>query len=603
MSKIITFIGLFTLFFTRIYALDITKIEPPNWWTGMEHDTVKLLLYGDDFGGWEARLRSRNAKIVDACVYPNSQFYALTLKIRRAGDCRIVFCNKPGNEDKEIIFPVLERKARDIRPIGPEDIVYLLMPDRFADGDPDNNLIPGHKDPLRPDHRWGRRGGDLQGVMDHLDYLQELGVSALWMTPIYENNYINCYHGYTPTNTYAVEPHLGTLETYRALTDSCHSLGIKVIQDHIVNHIAPTHPIAQNPPSPEWLNGTVEDHENCNYRILDVTDVHASESVRRKPVEGWFAGYLADMNLRHPDVVTYWSQQAIWWIESAGLDGLRQDTYAYSDLQGLHRWAEEVRREYPDIFIVAEAMEFDPTRLAYFFQPGQRHYLSSIADFGLSSEIYQLIAEDKNIADFYRSIANDFIYDNPNMMLIFMDNHDMGRFFSAVGGNIRDYLNAFALIFSMRGIPQIYYGNEIGMEGGHDPDNRREFPGGFSNAERSAFHAKGRSEEEQTIFEHFRAFTELRKKHPELFRKGMLHDLQQEVYLLRRSAEGNDNILLTLYNSAETEREISFLRLLPETCMSVETIKNVSSGLMHIDMRNKRISLPAKESVILLFKK
>lgn len=602
MNKIISFISISVLIITHLHALNITKVEPPNWWEGMEHDTVNVLLYGDDFSGWEADLRSRNARIVDAHVYPNTQFYALTLEIRRAGDCRIVFTNKLKMEKKKIVFPILERRTRKIRPVGPEDVVYLLMPDRFADGDTDNNFVPGHNDPVRPEHRWGRRGGDLQGVTDHLDYLQELGITALWMTPVYENNYINCYHGYTPTNTYAVEPHLGTLETYLALTDSCRSRGIKIIQDHIVNHIAPTHPIAQNPPSPAWLNGSLEDHENCNYRILDVTDVHAPESIRRKPVEGWFASYLADMNLRHPAVVEYWVQNAIWWIETVGLDGLRQDTYAYSDLQGLHRWAREVRREYPEIFIVAEVMEFDRTRLAYFFHSGQRHYLSSLADFGLSSEIYQLIVEDKNIADFYRSVANDFIYDNPNMMLTFMDNHDMGRFFSAVRGNISDYLNAFALIFSMRGIPQVYYGDEIGMDGGHDPDNRREFPGGFPDAERSAFQMAGRSGREQTIFEHFTAFTKLRKEHPELFRKAMQHDLQQDVYLIRRSAEGDDNILLTLYNSAKTEREISFLRLLPETCVDVETVKNVSSGVMHIDLRNKRISLPAKESVVLLFK-
>ncbi|MDD4960610.1 MAG: alpha-amylase family glycosyl hydrolase [Candidatus Marinimicrobia bacterium] len=586
-----------------LYALDIKKIEPPNWWVGMEHDTVKVLLYGDDFSGWEASLHSRNVRIVDACAFPNMQFYALTLKIRRAGDCRIVFSHEQKGQKTEIIFPVLERKARKIGHIGPEDVVYLLMPDRFADGDPDNNIVPGHKDPLRPEHRWGRRGGDLQGVMDHLGYLQELGISALWMTPVYENDYINCYHGYTPTNTYAVEPHLGTLETYIALVDSCHTRGIKVIQDHIVNHIAPTHPIAVNPPSPEWLNGTLEDHENCNYRILDVTDVHAPESVRRKPVEGWFAGYLADMNLRHPDVVTYWAQHAIWWIETAGLDGLRQDTYAYSDLDGLHRWAEEVRREYPGIFIVAEAMEFDRTRLAYFFQPGQRHYLSSLADFGLSSEIYQLIAEGKSIADFYRSLANDFIYDDPNMMLVFMDNHDMGRFFTAVNGNIRDYLNAFALVFTLRGIPQIYYGNEIGMEGGHDPDNRREFPGGFTGTERSAFEKNGRTAEENRIFEQFRTFTALRKEHPQLFRETMQHDLQGEAYLLRRGLQGSETLLLTVYNASENKGDIFYGRLLTENFVHIEILKPVSTGTMQIDTAEKKISLPGRESTVLLFKK
>jgi glycosidase len=586
-----------------LYALDIRKIEPPNWWADMEHDTVKILCYGDDFSGWEADRCSRNAKIVDARAYPNTQFYALTLKIRRAGECRIVFTNKLNNENKEFIFPVLERRARDIRTIGPEDVVYLLMPDRFADGDPENNLIPGHNDPVRPDHRWGRRGGDLQGVMDHLDYLQELGITALWMTPVYENNYVNCYHGYTPTNTYAVEPFLGTFDSYKALADSCGKRGIKLIQDHIVNHLAPTHPIAQDPPSPEWLNGTVDEHEECNYRIMDVTDIYAPEEVRRKPAEGWFAGYLADMNLRHPEVLDYWIYHAIWWIESVGLDGIRQDTYAYSDQEGLRRWAAALKREYPQLFIVGEIMEFDRSRLAFFFNAERDNALSSIADFGFSSEIYQLIAENKPVADFYREISNDFIYSDPNRMLTFMDNHDMGRFYTAVKGNIRDYLNAFALLFTMRGIPQIYYGNEIGMEGGHDPENRREFPGGFPGAEQNAFEQSGRTAEENRIFNQFRTFTALRKDHSPLFRDAMRHDLQEDAYLVRRGQKGGDTALLTVYNASENAAVIFYGRLLPENYTHFETLKPVSMGKMQIDTTEKRITLPGKESTVLLFKK
>lgn len=584
-------------------ALEINRAEPPNWWAGMRHDTVKILLYGDDFSGWEASLRSGNARITDAYVYPNPQFFAITLRIRGAGDCRIVFRNRESGETKTLTYPVLQRKMREIAGIGPEDVIYLLMPDRFADGNPENNIIPGHRDPIRPEHRWGRRGGDLQGVIDHLDYLQELGISTLWMTPIYENNYINCYHGYTPTNTYAVEPFLGTLDTYKALADSCRKRNIKLIQDHIVNHIAPTHPIAQNPPSPEWLNGTVDEHEECNYRIMDVTDIYAPEEVRRKPAEGWFAGYLADMNLRHPEVLDYWIYNAIWWIESIGLDGIRQDTYAYSDQEGLRRWASALKREYPQLFIVGEIMEFDRNRLAFFFNAERDNALSSVADFGFSSEIYQLIAENKPVADFYREISNDFIYRDPNRMLTFMDNHDMGRFYTAVKGDIRDYLNAFALLFTMRGIPQIYYGNEIGMEGGHDPENRREFPGGFPGTERNAFEMNDRTAVENRIFEQFRTFTSLRKDYPQLFREAMQHDLQEEAYLVRRGQEGSETLLLTVYNASKNNGDIFYGRLLPENYAHVETLKPVSTGKMQIDLVEKKISLPGKESTVLLFKK
>lgn len=599
--RIYILIAAMGLYATTSPALEISRLEPPNWWSGMEHDTVRVLVYGDDFSGWEAGIRSGPVKILEAKPFPDQRYYSLTLKIKRAGDCRIIFRNEEGGEKIEKHFPVYRRNAVQPQAIDARDVIYLLMPDRFADGDTVINTVPGHKDPIRRDHRWGRRGGDLQGVIDHLDYLEELGITALWMTPVYENDYINCYHGYTPTNTYKVDPFLGTLEIYKQLVKACHERGIKVIQDHIVNHVAPTHPIAQAPPSAEWINGSIDEHENCNYRIMDITDIYGPPEQRDRPVEGWFAGYLADMNLKHPDVVDYWITHAIWWIETAGLDGIRQDTYAYSDLAGLSRWAKELKREYPDLFIVGEIMDFDRTRLAYYFNDKQKNYLSSVADFPFSSLIYQLIVEDLPLEEFYREVANDFIYRDPGMMMTFMDNHDMQRFYTAVEEDLRDYLNAFILLFSMRGIPQIYYGNEIGMSGDHDPYNRKEFPGGFSYTERSAFTRSGRTERENRIFDQFSAFVSIRKKYPELFLNPMRHDLRKDVYLVcRRDKKGN--ALLTAYNSSEKDREISYARLLREDLFTAEMIKKPAGKAAYIDTEARRVFIPAKESVMFLLK-
>ncbi|MCK4813754.1 MAG: cyclomaltodextrinase N-terminal domain-containing protein [Candidatus Marinimicrobia bacterium] len=587
---------------TVLSALEISHMEPPNWWAGMQRDTVNILVYGNDFSGWEAEVGSGCAKLLHADVYPNSQFYALTLKIKKAGECPIVFTNSITGEKIEEVFPVYKKSRHSIQSIDASDVVYLLMPDRFADGDEENNIVPGHQDPLRRKHKWGRRGGDLQGVIDHLDYLEELGVTVLWMTPVYENNYINCYHGYTPTNTYAVDPFLGTLDTYKDLVESCHARGIKIIQDHIVNHLSPSHPIAQNPPSPEWINGSIDSHENCNYRIMDITDIYATPEQRAFPTTGWFAGYLADMNMKHPAVVDYWINHAIWWVETLGLDGIREDTYAYSDLEGLSRWAKEIKREYPELFIVGEIMDFDCTRLAYYFNTSQDNYLSSIADFGFSSLIYQLIVEDLPLSEFYRGIANDFIYRDPNMMLTFMDNHDMGRFFSSVNGNVSDYLNAFTLIFGMRGIPQIYYGNEIGMSGGHDPENRNEFPGGFSYTDHNAFEVLGRTLEENLIFDQFKAFTAIRKDHPGLFTATMIHNLQKDVYLVYRYDDKTKTGLLIAYNRSKKYRQVSFRRCVQEKYSHIEKIKAPLSGEINIDLDVGTISLPGKETVMLLLK-
>jgi glycosidase len=529
-------------------------------------------------------------------IYPNTAYCRLTLKIKKAGKGRIIFRNAESGETRECSFPVRERTGERPRKITPADVVYLLMPDRFADGDTANNAIPGHKDPVRRDHRWGRRGGDLQGVMEHLDYLEELGITALWMTPVYENDYINCYHGYTPTDTYGVEPFLGSLQLYGDLVSACRERGIKVIMDHIVNHVAPSHPIAQDPPSPEWINGSIEDHENCNYRIMDITDIYGPAEQCKLPTEGWFAGYLADMNMRHPAVVDYWITHAVWWVESAGVDGIRQDTYAYSDLGGMRRWAKELKREYQELFIVGEIMEFDRTRMAYFFNAGQENHLSSVTDFPFSSLIYQLIAEGLPLEDFYREVANDFIYRDPDMMMTFMDNHDMPRFYSAVGGGLRDYLNAWTLLFSMRGIPQIYYGDEIGMSGDHDPDNRKVFPGGFPDAQRNAFSAGGRTERENRIFGQFKAFTLLRKEHPELFLHPMRHDLRNGVYLVWRS-DGVGNALLTAYNPGGINREVSYSRLESRVRTAYREIKAPLEGAAHIDPGAARIFVPAGETV------
>lgn len=588
-------------FFSGLYALEITQIEPPNWWSGMQHDTLKLLVYGDDFKDWSAEIKSKNVKLLSVQSYPSTQYMGLTIKVKKSGDFDITF-KHPACDPVTAPYSIQSREIFKINTIGPSDVVYLLMPDRFADGDQENNEVEGHLDPVRPDHKWGRRGGDLRGVIDHLDYLEELGISTLWMTPVYENNYINCYHGYTPTNAYTVDPFLGDLDIYRELVDKCHQRDIKIIQDHIVNHISPTHPLAIHPPAKDWLNGSLEKHADCNYRIMDITDAYGPESKRKIPIEGWFAGYLADMNMANPDVVDYYIYHAIWWIETMHLDGIREDTYAYSDLYGLSRWAKELKREYPDLFIVGEIMDFDRTRLSYYFNAGTENYLSSIADFGFSSEIYQLIVENKPIDRFYNEIANDFIYRDPNMMLTFMDNHDMGRFYSAVNDDIQKYLNAFTMIFSMRGIPQLYYGNEIGMSGGHDPENRSEFPGGFDYSDHNAFEKISRAPKENQIFEQIQQFTDLRKKYPKMFESEMRHDLKNNIYLVSRKDPSTGHTMLMVYNAQNKTQNADYSHIVDGDYLEYSCIKKAINADYNIHLKEKTIVVPPHETLVFLLK-
>lgn len=584
--------------------MEINKVEPPSWWSGMNKDTVQLLIYGDDFTNYYVKNAPSGIEIIDQKIYSDPSYYKLTLKVIKSGKYSFEFTNGTffNKNNANFEFIVREKKKRIIPNINAADVVYLLMVDRFSDGNLGNNEIKNHKDPIRIEHKWGRKGGDLDGIINHLDYLVDLGITTLWLTPIYENNYVNCYHGYTPTDLYKVEPHFGNLSTYKELIDKCHEHNIKVIQDHIINHISPSHPLAQNPPNPDWINGTNKNHHNCNYEINDITNYYGIQKKRDYTQSGWFAGYLTDMNLKNPDVVEYFITHAIWWIEKAQLDGIREDTFLYSDRIGSTNFVRGIKKEYPQIFVVGETMEFNREKLSYFFNnnPKLNNHLSSVTDFAFSSLIYKLITDEITVQEFYDELSNDFIYRKPNMMLTFMDNHDMGRFFSDVNEDISQYLSAFTLIFGLRGIPQIYYGDEIGMTGAHDPNNRKEFPGGFSYNEHNSFYDSTRTENENIIYNQFKKFINFRKKHPSLFLNKMKHViLDVSVYLAIR--ENNNQQLLIFYNDNENFETINLHRelknLIFQNAKRIEVIapKNSSDKILI----NDEINIPKHTAVMI----
>ncbi len=533
----------------------IEKFEPPFWYSCFENDSLMLLVYGAHLDQVNDISCSRHLKVLSWSVSAQGNFITIQCRVRHSGQASLYFRQKDGSPQISRSYDI--RSASKYQPLGlnSSDIMYLIMPDRFSDGDSLNNRIPGNPDNVDKSLLWGRHGGDLQGILNHLSYLEQSGVTALWLTPVYENNYRFAYHGYTPSDLYAVDPHLGDMQLYLKLIAACHAAGIRMIQDHIVNHISPSHPIAADPPGAGWLNGSADSYHDCDYDISAVTDEWGLPEARTYTQSGWFAGYLPDMNMADPDVQRYYIQHALWWIQTASLDGIRQDTWPYSDQTGMRNWAAALRREYPGLFILGEIWVNDPVTLSWFFSDSPRleNALRSVTDFPLSTALKSLMKGQMSLRAFHDRLGQDYIFKDPNSLLIFLDNHDLGRFISEEI-TPDTYLNALTILYSIRGIPMLYYGDEIGLPGAADPDNRREFPGGFSQADHDAFTDVGRRDSENRIYHHILKLHSLRQDFPALFATPMTHWMAGDsVYVVERSTSVRR--LLMIYNQSLKPRQ------------------------------------------------
>lgn len=444
------------------------------------------------------------------------------------------------------ILPSLAREGR-FQGFTTDDVIYLIMPDRFADGDSSNN------DPLQSRGLYDRsrtryyHGGDFQGVMAHLPYLKSLGVTAVWLTPWYDNvNHLNererypegaggtpqpitDYHGYGSVDFYGVEEHFGTLAKLRELVDAAHRLGIKVIQDEVANHTGPYHPWVDDPPTPTWYNGTKDHHLANTFQTWVLHDPHPVEQMKRETLEGWFINILPDLNQNDEETARYIIQNTLWWIGVTGIDAIRQDTWQYVPDSFWRRWTTAIKREYPNVNVVGEVLDGDVAHCA-FFQGGRVRFdgvdtrLDTLFDFPLLYPLRRAFAEGKSLKDLAWVLSQDQLYPNPNVLITTLGNHDMSRFMSEPGATIAGLNLAHTLIMTMRGTPQIYYGDEIGMKGTGDPDNRRDFPGGFPGDARSAFSKDGRTADEQAAFEHLQKLGKLRAE-LEPLRRGVLVNL------------------------------------------------------------------------------
>jgi glycosidase len=555
----------------------IEKIEPPSWWAGHTINPVRLLVRGKDLqhvrvfaekgAPFEASGQTVNARgtylFVDLRISPTA----------RPGDYNLVFATMTGFRRVPFRINAPPDTKHNFQGITTDDVIYLIMIDRFSDGDVANNTPAGS-----PAEAFDRRnsrayhGGDLRGVINHLPYLKELGVTAIWLTPWYDNwNGIKTcdkpwcpstyYHGYHAIDYYGVEDHFGDIQTLRELVTKAHATGLKVIQDQVANHVGSQHPWATDPPLPNWFHGTLQNHLLEKFQNSTILSPHASRDEVRNTLDGWFSDDMPDMNQEEPEVARYEIQNSLWWVGMTGIDGIRQDTIQYIPRFFIRDLSNALHRQYPRLWMVGEVFERDAAQTAFFIG-GHRGWdgidtkLDSVFDFSLWNVSLDVFTGKKPMRALRDQLKYDALYPDPSRITTLTNNHDTRRFMSLDDATIEGAMLHTAFMLTARGTPQLYAGEEIAMEGKDDPDNRRDFPGGFPGDKRNAFSASERTRAEQRMWQWTRDWISLRRDHSAI-RKGHLTDLfyDNDVYAYAR--HDSREIVVTAINRSANERTIT----------------------------------------------
>lgn len=593
----------------------ITKIEPPNWWVGLTPELM-VLLSGQHLQATSVacNLPSVVVERTQATVGGNYLFVWLRFGGNlRSGTavCRITTPN--GTASFEL--PLTARSGDTLRKfqgLTPADVLYLIMPDRFANGDASNDEpaeAPGSHDRAKPR---AYHGGDLRGIRDHLGYLKDLGVTALWLTPIVKNGATQDYHGYGAVDLYAVDPHLGALKDYQELTAAAHRERMKIVFDAVPNHVGPRHPWVTNPPLPDWFHGTPQNHLNASAGLNGsfygqprsaghdafeaLIDPHAPTALPRSLTEGWFVNLLPDINTENALVAKYLLQNSIWWAELSGLDAFRLDTFPYVSREFWSRWHAGLRKIYPRLTTIGEVFHPDPS-VTSFFVGGQKRYdgidtgVSTVFDYPLYFALRDILlqrAPTGRIADILRS---DWLYTRPDDLVTFFSNHDVPRMASAAGSSPAKLKLAFGLALTLRGIPQLYYGDEIGMEGGGDPDNRRDFPGGWREDAKNAFTESGRTARQQEIFTYVQKLLRVRREHPALSGGRLWHlAADDSSYVFLRESE--EEQIVVCFNNAAQLREIRLPLSDTPAQSATRIVPLFGEGTAEIAGKSVRVSAP-----------
>ena len=582
----------------------IERVEPPNWWVGMKTRDLQLLVYGKNISDYVPVINSSNLKLVSTEKVKNKNYLFLNISISKNAEpenIEINFLNDNIIVDR-YKFSLLERKENSSKVEGfnNSDVMYLITPDRYVNGDLENDDVEYMYERPNRDNNRGLHGGDIQGIINNLDYIEDLGFTTIWLNPVLENNMKkSSYHGYSTTDYYKIDPRFGTNELFKELSLKSKEKGIKLVMDLIPNHCGSEHWFFIDPPMDDWINNQ-SGFKQTSHNRETVQDIYASEIDKKEHVDGWFVETMPDLNQKNKKMSKYLIQNTLWWIEYAELSGIRVDTYPYSDKDFMSDWTFSVMNEYPNFNIVGEEWSDSPIVISYWQKDKINHdgyvsYLPTLMDFPLQISFAEALIDDfywgKGFIKPYKTLASDFLYSNPNNLLIFPDNHDMARFYTQVNNDLDLFKMGIVYYSTMRGIPQFYYGTEILMNSDENPGDhgliRTEFPGGWPDHSKNAFTGDGLSYEELQTQSFFKEILNWRKAN-EVIHNGKLIQFapKDEIYSYFRIL--NDKMVWVIFNRNNSSKTL-------ETSRFDELISNKEFGY---DVLNKK-SISIKNNIVI----
>lgn len=592
-------------------AMEIKKVAPSFWWAGMKNPELQILLYGEELALSDVSVSGEGIYLKETVRQDNPNYLLLYLDLSEAKAQTFQILLKNGKKKLQIPYELKSRVRRgeDVKGFTSEDVLYLIMPDRFANGNPENDVVDGMREKKidRADS-FARHGGDIQGISNHLDYIADLGATAIWLNPTQENDMESgSYHGYAITDYYQIDRRFGSNEDFCALVEKAHEKDLKVVMDMIFNHCGSENYLFKDKPSKEWFNYR-SNYVQTSFKTASVMDIHASAYEKKIATDGWFASVMPDFNQRNRHVARYLIQSSIWWIEYAGINGIRQDTHPYADFDFMSQWCKEVLDEYPYFNIVGETW-LNSNVLVSYWQKDSRlaaplnSNLPTVMDFPLQALINQAFDEETGewgggLYKLYDYQTQDLVYANPMNLLTFLDNHDTSRFAQTdeMAKNLKRYKQAMVFLLTTRGIPQIYYGTEIlmtGDKGKGDGDLRKDFPGGWQGDTRNCFAKNGRTALENEAFEFTRQLLNWRKGNQVIGKGSLKHySIQNGVYVYQREFNGKSVVIIM--NGTDDSKELDlapYQEILPrENALDVLTGKNVNlSGKLCLDGRENLI--------------